>query len=240
MHIQMPCNRTPGAFPTAPQRYTREALCAKIFPNEQTNLLSRGQRGTKSVQLLLSGSPTADSQNLPAAPLCYGPLARCWLNRHRRHLTGSRQSGVLDNVATPFVGDPPNGRGYAATLPTRGPLLIFSPALAVRRDRELGRVYRTGPGLKNLSIMCSSTPISHNRALGLMAQQDASEILPILLGGLACNGWHHLSVQRSVTFEAKHPQISFCVPKEWTNTPLCTFKVTPRGAFWKISIARTG
>ena len=55
-------------------------------------------------------------------------------------------------------------------------------------DGELGRVYCTGYGLKNLSIMCSSAPTSHNRALGLMAQQHVSEILPIHLGDLTCNG----------------------------------------------------
>ena len=28
------------------------------------------------------------------------------------------------------------------------------------------------------------------------------------------------------------------MPKKWANTHLCTSKVTPRGAFWKISVAR--
>ena len=41
-----------------------------------------------------------------------------------------------------------------------------------------------------------------------------------------------------ITFEARHPQISFCMPKKWANTHLCTSKVIPRGAFWKISVAR--
>ena len=45
-------------------------------------------------------------------------------------------------------------------------------------------------------------------------------------------------MQRSVTFEARHPQISVCMPKKWGNTHLCTSKVTPGGAFWKISLAR--
>ena len=48
-------------------------------------------------------------------------------------------------------------------------------------------------------------------------------------------------MQRSVTFEAKHPQISFCMPKKWTNThALCTSKVTPRGAFWKFQLRTKG
>ena len=28
------------------------------------------------------------------------------------------------------------------------------------------------------------------------------------------------------------------MPKKWANTHLCTSKVTPRGVFWKISVAR--
>ena len=55
-------------------------------------------------------------------------------------------------------------------------------------DGEFGTIYHTRQGLKNRSIMCSSTPFSHNTALGLMAQQHASKILPIGLGDLTCNG----------------------------------------------------
>ena len=51
---------------------------------------------------------------------------------------------------------------------------------------ELGKVYRTGP--QNSFHYGSLTPISHNRVLGLMAQQHASEISPIPWGNLMCNG----------------------------------------------------
>ena len=42
----------------------------------------------------------------------------------------------------------------------------------------------------------------------------------------------YVKQQRSVIFEAKHPQFSFCVTKKWTNTLFSTSKVTPHGVVW--------
>ena len=80
-------------------------------------------------------------------------------------------------------------RGYVAILlgtPLDG--IAWQVEVEIPWDGEFRRVYRTRQFLKNRSIMCSSTPISHNRALGVMAQQHASEILHIGLGDLTCKG----------------------------------------------------
>ena len=46
-------------------------------------------------------------------------------------------------------------------------------------------------------------------------------------------------MQMSVTFEAKHAQISFCMPKTMDKyISMCTSMVTSCSAFWRILLAR--